>query len=885
MISRYSWSRLFCVATALLFSCAALSAQINLTINSTGGSYSSEVGWQIVNTATGATVHCRPQAAAVPTGVVISVPAGTYEVRAFDSWGDTWNGATLTVLYTTSGQILVNGITYSGTVRQTMTCPGPTAITNTGQIIATFSVVAPCFAPTITAQPVSQTICSGQPITFSVGSTLTNGTFEWFRDTVSLGVSTSSVLTIPNAQQNNAGLYRCVLRDNCNPATATTTTAIARLTVVASPAITQNLPATRSVCENANDTLRIRATGAGRTFQWFRDGVAILGATDSNLVINNAQVASSGQYSCTVSGTCTPSVTSTTTSFVVAARPRITSEPNNLDLCPGAAGSISVAATGANLTYQWFKDGVAVPGGFNATLAFPSYDYASNGLYYCMVTSNVANPNNCNIRAQSRTVRVSGFRAPVVKTQPVAKIDACVGTAANVLVQFSGTGLTYEWYKDGNLISNNNSNELVIANVTPAAAGKYVVVATGTCGLKTASDTVFITVLSKPSISKQPEGAKLTVGNRLDLSVEATDIRSIQWMKNEVAIPGATTANFSIASVVKSDAGFYAARVTNSCGGVVTNYAKVEVNDPVAPRPAIELGQVSADFGEIPVGYDKTITLDNLIKNVGNAPLTVTALNIAPSDFTVSNSPALPFDIAPGASQTITVKAAPTAKGPIFGTLTILSNAPLTPQASVALSAAYVLRYGHPAGQDFGLLETGKSADKCVTITNTSTQQISIDQATVIGMNASEFTVTTSMPLAVAAGASAEICVKFAPGTAGKKSAQLSLRSSNGGNSTIDLSGSGEVPGGVIDAAEAGISVWPNPVRETVTINFGKPLAGMNISVVSSAGQVVAAMSHDGVDGGTAVMLNIGSQVASGAYSLIIRSGGDVMSLPITVIR
>jgi hypothetical protein len=885
MISRYSWSRLFCVATALLFSCAALSAQINLTINSTGGSYSSEVGWQIVNTATGATVHCRPQAAAVPTGVVISVPAGTYEVRAFDSWGDTWNGATLTVLYTTSGQILVNGITYSGTVRQTMTCPGPTAITNTGQIIATFSVVAPCFAPTITAQPVSQTICSGQPITFSVGSTLTNGTFEWFRDTVSLGVSTSSVLTIPNAQQNNAGLYRCVLRDNCNPATATTTTAIARLTVVASPAITQNLPATRSVCENANDTLRIRATGAGRTFQWFRDGVAILGATDSNLVINNAQVASSGQYSCTVSGTCTPSVTSTTTSFVVAARPRITSEPNNLDLCPGAAGSISVAATGANLTYQWFKDGVAVPGGFNATLAFPSYDYASNGLYYCMVTSNVANPNNCNIRAQSRTVRVSGFRAPVVKTQPVAKIDACVGTAANVLVQFSGTGLTYEWYKDGNLISNNNSNELVIANVTPAAAGKYVVVATGTCGLKTASDTVSITVLSKPSISKQPEGAKLTVGNRLDLSVEATDIRSIQWMKNEVAIPGATTANFSIASVVKSDAGFYAARVTNSCGGVVTNYAKVEVNDPVAPRPAIELGQVSADFGEIPVGYDKTITLDNLIKNVGNAPLTVTALNIAPSDFTVSNSPALPFDIAPGASQTITVKAAPTAKGPIFGTLTILSNAPLTPQASVALSAAYVLRYGHPAGQEFGLLETGKSVDKCVTITNTSTQDISIDQATVIGMNASEFTVTTSMPLAVAAGASAEICVKFAPGTAGKKSAQLSLRSSNGGNSTIDLSGSGEVPGGVIDAAEAGISVWPNPVRETVTINFGKPLAGMNISVVSSAGQVVAAMSHDGVDGGTAVMLNIGSQVASGAYSLIIRSGGDVMSLPITVIK
>ncbi|MFN9898310.1 MAG: hypothetical protein ACK55Z_05825, partial [bacterium] len=86
--------------------------------------------------------------------------------------------------------------------------------------------------------------------------------------------------------------------------------------------------------------------------------------------------------------------------------------------------------------------------------------------------------------------------------------------------------------------------------------------------------------------------------------------------------------------------------------------------------------------------------------------------------------------------------------------MTILSNAPLTPQASVALSASYVLRYSHPASQEFGLLETGKSIDKCVTVTNTSNQEVVIDQATVVGLNASEFTVTTAMPVTIAAGAS-----------------------------------------------------------------------------------------------------------------------------------
>ncbi len=862
-------------------------AQIDLNLTTTVGSFASEVGWQVVNTGTGVTYNCEATGGTVQSSTNFSVPAGTYQVRAFDSYGDGWNGYRITIKYVSSGQVLVNSVTYTTPERQSNVCPGPTTVISSNQIVATFTVVAPCFAPTITSQPLSQTICTGQPVTFSVSSTLTagNGTFEWFRDTVSLGVGTSNTYTISSVQASNAGLYRCVLRDNCNPTTATSTSATARLTVVNTPVITLDIAAARGVCESANDTLRIRATGAGRTFQWFKDGAPITGATDSNYIVNNAQLASSGQYYCQVSGTCAPPAVSTICTLSVAARPRITAEPSNLDVCPGSPGTISVTATGANLTYQWYKDGAAVPGANNATLSFPMYDYSMNGQYYCMVTSNVPNPRNCNITAQSRLVRVSGFRAPVVKTQPRKTVDACVGTATSILAEFSGTGLSYEWYKDGKFVANTNSNELNIANVRPSDAGKYVLVATGTCGLKSTTDTVTVAVIGRPTITKQPTDAKLTVGDRLELSVEATDLRTVQWYKNDVAIQGATTTTLSVASVVKSNAGYYSARIVNSCGGAVTNYARVEVNDPVVLRPAIELGQVSADFGEIPVGYDKTITLNGLIKNVGNAPLNVTALDISPSEFSISNAPSTPFEIAPGSAQTITVKAAPTSRGPLFGTLKISSNAPLTPQASVALSASYVLRYNHPASQAFGVLETGKSVDKCMTITNNSNQEITIDQATVTGMNSAEFTVTTAMPITLAAGASAEICIKFAPGTAGKKSAQLSLRSANGGNSTIDLGGTGEVPGGVIDAAEAGISVWPNPVRDALRISFGKSMPSMSIELVATNGTMAATFNHDGAEAGSSVSFNVGQMVASGSYTLVIRTGGDVMSMPVTVVR
>jgi hypothetical protein len=172
-----------------------------------------------------------------------------------------------------------------------------------------------------------------------------------------------------------------------------------------------------------------------------------------------------------------------------------------------------------------------------------------------------------------------------------------------------------------------------------------------------------------------------------------------------------------------------------------------------------------------------------------------------------------------------------------------------------------------------------------MTITNNSNQEITIDQATVTGMNSAEFTVTTAMPITLAAGASAEICIKFAPGTAGKKSAQLSLRSANGGNSTIDLGGTGEVPGGVIDAAEAGISVWPNPVRDALRISFGKSMPSMSIELVATNGTMAATFNHDGAEAGSSVSFNVGQMVASGSYTLVIRTGGDVMSMPVTVVR
>ena len=90
------------------------------------------------------------------------------------------------------------------------------------------------------------------------------------------------------------------------------------------------------------------------------------------------------------------------------AAPIVTNQPAAQSAVAGNAATLSVGAVGPDLTYQWFKDGVAVPGATGATLAFASVSAANAGSY---------------------TVRIVGSGGTVTSQPAVLTVSAPVNAA------------------------------------------------------------------------------------------------------------------------------------------------------------------------------------------------------------------------------------------------------------------------------------------------------------------------------------------------------------------------------------------------------------------------------------------------------------------------
>ena len=150
--------------------------------------------------------------------------------------------------------------------------------------------------------------------------------------------------------------------------------------------------------------------------------------------------------------------------------PSIVAQPVSATGVLGGTAEFSVTATGTDLLYQWYHNGVAVPGATVPTLTLANLQREHGGTYQVVV-------HNFAASAASALVSLTGANPPPVVQPAVAAVTAVSGSSAQITVTAGGVGgLTYQWRRFGVAISGATGPVLTLSSATMADAGLYDVV-------------------------------------------------------------------------------------------------------------------------------------------------------------------------------------------------------------------------------------------------------------------------------------------------------------------------------------------------------------------------------------------------------------------------
>lgn len=348
-------------------------------------------------------------------------------------------------------------------------------------------VTTACIAPAVTTQPAAITACAGTTANLTVVASGTSLTYQWRKGGVNIAGATSANLNFASLAAGDAASYDVVITNGCG----TITSAAVNITVQTAPSITTQ-PVNQTACTGSSVSFSVVAAGTNLTYQWRKAGVNIAGATSATYSIASVAAGDAGNYDVVVSGTCTPSVTSTTVSLTISSSTSITTQPGNQTACVGGTATFNVIVSGGGLTYQWRKGGVNIAGATSASYSIAAVTAGDAGNYDVVVTS------SCGGSVTSATASLTIGSATAITTQPISQ-SVCAGASVSFTVAATGGGtLSYQWRKSGVNISGATSATYTIPVANTASAGNYDVIVTGSCGMVNSS-SVSLTVNDRPA--------------------------------------------------------------------------------------------------------------------------------------------------------------------------------------------------------------------------------------------------------------------------------------------------------------------------------------------------------------------------------------------------
>ena len=337
------------------------------------------------------------------------------------------------------------------------------------------------------------------------------------------------------------------------------------------PAIIKS-PLSQMVLRGSDVLFSVAASGAEPlAYQWFFNGAAIPGANAESFRISSAGPANAGAYNVVVRNGV-GEITSSTATLRVDDPVVITANPQSQTIAVGQNLSLAVGVSGSPpLTYQWFFEGLPLPGQTGPALLIQNVSFANQGQYRV----EVRNPVNV---VSSDSALVTVVQPPVIIRQPLSQLVAA-GRSLTLSAEAQGSDpLSYQWFFGPTPIANATSPVLVIPNISLAAGGAYTLVVSNPAG-NTTSGVANVTVVLPPAITAQPQSRTIAAGANAIFTVGAsgTPPLSFQWQYNGVNLPGETSASLVIPAAGPGDSGNYSVLVANAVDAIHSDNAELVV--------------------------------------------------------------------------------------------------------------------------------------------------------------------------------------------------------------------------------------------------------------------------------------------------------------------
>ena len=501
----------------------------------------------------------------------------------------------------------------------------------------------------INSDPSTVSVCSSENASFSVTATGTGTlTYQWqindgtgFVNVVDVtseisGATTATLTYTTPSSALDASNLRCVVTNGCGSGA---TSGEALLNITDSPVISETTTA-QAVCVSGDASFTVSATGSGTlTYQWqyyvigntyvnLSDAGVYSGTNTATLSITGADntlselwdtnIGDDGKvsaaYRCIVT-TNGCSVNTGLTYLNIHTIPSITTQPVDVTACnTGSAVNTSFSVvssiTPGGLTYQWkvddgtgfvnVTDGGVYSGATTNTLSLTGATSALSGNIYKCVIGNCATP----VESTGATLTIDDL--PTITVQPVGA-SVCAGENATFSVEATGTNLSYQWYVDGVLISDNatysgaTTSTLTITSASTNLDSKWYRCilnsgGSGTCSRNSAS--VKLRVYGTPTLTSSTNVTALTVcdGGTTSLTVQpgtgyVSSFHQLQWqydfagtgiftdIADDATYSGSTTKILTITNATMDlDGSQYRCVIKNCIGEIVSTPETLVVN-------------------------------------------------------------------------------------------------------------------------------------------------------------------------------------------------------------------------------------------------------------------------------------------------------------------